>query len=250
MAESWDIHGRTDRLLVKGLETAMDRNYIDRHLVIDRYLQGTLAEGEKAEFEERLIWDHELIDELDLAERLRDGLVESIKEDKYTASYGQAGVVGRLSGLLSVPQYAAAASFVLAVTLTAGVLLNPFGPDSDLQGNQAVPTEIVPLLVVRGADVQTIIVNENAWTVLLVDVLGAYDSYRVTVRKDESGADPIWMQDELLPTYPEALAVGMPGSVLAAGRYVLSLEGVRESGTGEKTYEHVQDIPFETSPTG
>ena len=25
----------------------MDRNYIDLHLVADRYLQGTLAEGEK-----------------------------------------------------------------------------------------------------------------------------------------------------------------------------------------------------------
>jgi hypothetical protein len=51
----------------------------------------------------------------------------------------------------------------------------------------------------------------------------------------------------LTPTYPDALAVGMPGSALAADRYVLSLEGVRDSGTGEKTYEHIQDIAFITA---
>ncbi len=225
----------------------MDRKYIDMHLLTDRYLQGTLAEGEKAEFEERLVWDRELIDELDLAERLREGLQESVADDKYTASHGNFGIVARLSDVLAVPRYAAAASFLLALTLTAGVLLNPFMPGGGYQANQATPTEIVPLLVVRSATVQTIGVNENAWTVLLVDVTGTYDTYRVTVRKDESGAEPIWMQDELLPTYPDALAVGMPGSALAAGRYVLSLEGVRDSATGVKTYEHIQNILFETA---
>jgi hypothetical protein len=225
----------------------MDRKYIDMHLLIDRYLQGSLAEGEEAEFEERLVWDQELIDELDLAERLREGLRASVADDKYTASHGNRGIVARLSGLWSVPQYAAAASFLLAVTLTAGVLLNPFGPDGDFGGNQPTPTEIVPLLAVRGNTTQTIVVNENAWTVLLVDVTGNYDSYRVTVRKGESGGEPFWMQDALMPTYPDALAVGMPGNALVAGRYVLSLEGVRDAGAGEKTYEHIQDIAFITA---
>jgi len=40
----------------------MEQKYIGRHLVVDRYLQGTLSVGEVAEFEERLVWDHELID--------------------------------------------------------------------------------------------------------------------------------------------------------------------------------------------
>lgn len=217
------------------------------HLLTDRYLQGSLAEAELAEFEERLVWDEELIDELDLAERLREGLRESVADDKYMGSHENIGILARLSGLWSVPQYAAAASFLLAVTLTAGVLLPPFMMEEGLQGNQATPTEIVPLLVVRGSTAQTIAVNDSAWTVLLVDVTGAYDSYRVTVRKDGSGGEPFWMQDGLLPTYPDALAVGMPGTALAAGRYVLSLEGVRDSGTGEKTYEHVQDIAFITA---
>lgn len=225
----------------------MDRKYIDMHLLIDRYLQGSLAEGENAEFEERLVWDQELIDDVDLAERLREGLRESVADDKYTASHGNYGFVARLSGLWSVPQYAAAASFLLAVTLTAGVLLNPFGPDSGFGGNQATPTEIVPLLVVRGDSAQTIFVDENAWTVLLVDVTGNYDAYRVTVRKGESGEEQMWMQDGLTPTYPDALAIGMPGKALAVGRYVLSLEGVRDADAGGKTYEHIQEIAFITA---
>ena len=225
----------------------MDRKYIDMHLVVDRYLQGGLAKGELAEFEERLVWDQELIDELDLAERLREGLRESVADDKYTASHGNYGIVARLSDLWSVPQYAAAASFLLAVTLTAGVFLSPFGPDSDLGGDQVATTEIVPLLVVRGDSAQTIFVNENAWTVLLVDVTGNYDSFRVTVRKDESSEEQMWMQDGLTPTYPDALAIGMPGKALAVGRYVLSLEGVRDAEAGGKTYERIQDIAFNTA---
>ena len=225
----------------------MDSKYIDTHLVVDRYLQGGLAEGELAEFEERLVWDQELIDELDLAERLREGLQESIADDKYTASHGNYGIVARLSGLWSVPQYAAAASFLLAVTLTAGVFLSPFGPDRDFGDNQVATTEIVPLLVMRGDTAQTIFVNERAWTVLLVDVTGNYDSYRITVQKDEPEGEQMWIQDGLLPTYPDALAVGMPGNLLATGSYVLSLEGVRDADAGGKTYERIQDIAFNTA---
>jgi len=49
----------------------MDKQYIRTHLVVDRYLQGALSAREVAEFEERLTWDEELLDELDLAEHLR-----------------------------------------------------------------------------------------------------------------------------------------------------------------------------------
>lgn len=222
----------------------MDRKYIDMHLVVDRYLQGVLAESEKAEFEERLVWDHELIDEVDLAEHLREGLRESVAEEKYTTSHANRGLVVWLADVLSTPQYAAAASFLLAVTLTTGVLLNPFAPAEEYQANPSTTTEIVPLLVLRGETAQTIRIDHQSWTVLLVDVMGDYDVYRVRIRRDESDADAFWTQSGLRPTYPDALAVGMPGKLLAAGRYVLTLEGLRDTETGEKAYEHLQDIAF------
>jgi hypothetical protein len=226
----------------------MDRKYIEQHLVVDRYLQGTLPGGELAEFEERLTWDQELIDELDLAERLRDGLREAAEEDSYTVAADRAGIADWLYNLFSIPQYAAAASFALAVTLTAGVLLNPIGTGLGTDGFQATSTEIVPLVAVRGATASPVVFSADTQLVLLVDVTGSHASYRVTVRADRPGASPFWTQDEMLPTYLDSLAVSMPGDLLEAGPYALTVEGVSTSDDGEKIYEHIQDISFESAP--
>lgn len=225
----------------------MDSNYIEQHLLIDGYLRGTLKEGEIDAFEERLVWDKDLVDELDLAEHLREGLRATATAREYVAEPQGFNLAALVTGVLTVPQYAAAASFALAVMLTAGVLLNPSVNIGGSQGISAMQTDIVPLLAVRSGSVQSINVDQTAWTVLLVDVMGDYASYRVAVRKDEAGAVPIWVQDGLLPTYPDALAVGMPGNTLDAGSHVLSLEGVIDADSGEKTYEHIQDISFETT---
>ena len=65
----------------------MDKKYIERHGMVDRYLQGTLPESEVAGFEERLTWDQELLDEVELAERLRAGLRGATGEDRPTVSH-------------------------------------------------------------------------------------------------------------------------------------------------------------------
>jgi hypothetical protein len=226
----------------------MDEKYIERHLVVDRYLQGSLSGGEVADFEERLTWDQALIDELDLAERLRDGLRQATGEDSSTVAADRAGIGDWLSNLFSVPQYAAAASFALAVTLTAGVLLNPFGAGRSTDGFRAIPTEIVPLVVLRGATASPVVFSAGAQLVLLVDVAGSHASYRVTIRSDQPGASPFWTQDGLLPTYLESLAVSLPGGLLEAGPYVLTVEGVSTSDDGEKAYGHIQDIAFDSTP--
>jgi hypothetical protein len=226
----------------------MDRKYIELHLVVDRYLQGTLSGGEVAAFEERLTWDHALLDELHLAERLRDDLRETTREDSYTVAAARARIGDWLSNLFSIPQYAAAASFALAVALTAGVLLDPFGAGRGTGGFQATPTEIVPLVVLRGATASPVVFSADTQLVLLVDVTGFHASYRVTVRADRPGAPPFWTQDEMLPTHLDSLAVGMPGGLLEAGPYVLTVEGVSTSDDGKKTYEHIQDIAFESAP--
>jgi hypothetical protein len=226
----------------------MDRKYTELHLVVDRYLQGTLSRDEVAAFEERLTWDQEFIDDLDLAEHLRDGLREVTGEDRYTVAAGRVRIRDWLSNLFSVPQYAAAASFALAVALTAGVLLDLSGTGRGMGGFQAAPTEIVPLVVVRGAAATPVVFSAGTQLVLLVDVTGFHASYRVTVRADQPGASPFWTQDEMRPTHLDSLAVGMPGDLLKAGSYVLTVEGVSTSDDGEKAYEHIQDISFESAP--
>ena len=225
----------------------MERNYIERHLLVDRYIQGKLGDTELDAFEERLVWDTALIEEVELAERLRTGLQDVYAAKADIVEKPGFDLVAALSGFFAVPQFAAAASFLLAVTLVS--LLS--SPLVDVGGDSAPPamqTDIVPLFATRSNDVMSIAVDPDAWTVLLVDVMGDYASYRVSVRRDEPDSDPVLMQDGLMPTYPESLAVGMPGSALEAGRYVLTIEGAVVSDSGATRYERVQDIPFVTTP--
>lgn len=220
---------------------------MEQHLLVDRYIRGKLAEPELDAFEERLVWDKELVDEVELAERLRVGLKDAAAAKADIVEKPGFDLVAAVTGLFAVPQFAAAASFLLAVTLSVGFLSSPLVDTGSDSGPGTVQTDIVPLFATRSDDVISIAVDPGSWTVLLVDVLGDYETYRVTVRRDDPGSDPVWVQGSLLPTYPESLAVGMPGSALAAGRYVLTIEGARTSDTGDTLYERVQDIPFATT---
>ena len=224
----------------------MDMNYIEQHLLVDRYIQGKLEESEQDAFEERLVWDQSLVEDVQLAEHLRDGLKGVSAAQADVADSPGFDLVATVAGLFAVPQFAAAASFLLAVTLTIGVLTSPFVNLGGQSGTPALQTDIVPLFTTRSENAVEIAIDPGTWTVLLVDVMGDYPAYRVTVRQDEPGAEPVWMQDGLLPTYPESLAVGMPGSALATGRYVLTIEGELTSDTGETTYERLQNILFVT----
>ena len=222
----------------------MDRNYIEQHLLVDRYIQGRLEGSEQDAFEERLVWDKALLDEVQLAEHLQAGMKNASMAKANIAEAPGFDLVAAMSGLLAVPQFAAAASFLLAVTLTIGVLMSPMVDLGGRSGPSELQTDIVPLFATRSEDVMEISVDSGAWTVLLVDVMGEYKAYRATLRRDEPGADSVWMQDGLVPTYPESLAVGMPGSALESGRYVLTIEGVSDPGNADASYERLQDIPF------
>ena len=226
----------------------MDRNYIEQHLLVDRYVQGRLDGSELDEFEERLVWDESLVDEVRLAEHLRNGLRRASAAQASVAESPGFDLVAMVSGIFAVPRFAAAASFLIAVMLTAGVFMSPLVNVEDHAEMPELRTDIVPLFATRGADVTQVGVDPDDWTVLLVDAMGDYAAYRATVRKDESDAAPIWTQDGLMPTYPDSLAVGMPGSALAAGRYLLTIEGVTPADSGDATYELIQEIPFESRP--
>lgn len=216
----------------------MDRTYIDRYIVVDRYLQGTLTDGEQAEFEERLVWDQALVEELELAEALRNGLRASGAEGKYVS--GDEGSLGaRLKSMMSMPRYAAAASFVMGVLLTS-VLVSNRVPDVDPAAAGSGPTTVVPLLVLRSSNVQSIEIEPDGMTVLMIDVPPGYRSYRVSVRRGDASA-PFWRQEGLVPGYLDQLAVGVPGRELMPARYLLTLEGV-----ADQAEPFVQEIPFET----
>src|SRR5262252_7885366 len=125
----------------------MDRQYIREHQVIERYLKGELTAEEETEFEEAYLGDPDLLDEIELVERLQGGL------KKLKASGGVARHRGAWFRGLATPQYAAAASALLALSLVVSSALYvqnlALRQGQGLVANGAV-TRIVPLLGVRG----------------------------------------------------------------------------------------------------
>ena len=204
----------------------MDRNYIDRYLVVDRFLSGDLTDSEVADFEERLVWDRELIDEVDLAASLREGMRASADAAASAAPAPQPGrppVFGRM---------AIAASFaagILATSLFFNQALIPVSTD-------LASTQVVPLELLRSTDMQQIAVDPNGVTVLMVAVGDVSGEFAVELFS-EGDSRAIWSQSGLTVGYLASLAVGVPGELLQPDNYVLRVYADAAM---------VQEIPFKT----
>ena len=213
----------------------MDRRYIRDNQVIERYLKGTLTADEERAFEELYLGDPDLLDEIELVERLGQGLKD----------VGATGGIerSRRSSWLSAPlskQWAAAASLLVVVSLAVSGAL--YRENLSLREGQqltaGVTTRILPIITVRG-DPQTVLEapSENDWVVLLVDPgFMPHDSYRAVLsRRSERGLAEIWSADGLTPEYQDQLAIGMPGSLLPPGEYELELAGRMNDWPAERS---------------
>jgi hypothetical protein len=209
----------------------MDRQYIRDAQIIERYLLGTLSAAEEQAFEEAYLADAELLDELEVAERLREGV-----RDLHGA--GPAAPQQRRSGWLATvasPRFGIAASVVAAAALvSAGAL---YLQNRVLQSSGPTPltaathTRLLPLVSVRGADNANVLVAPppDEWIVLLLDAgFADYDRYRaMLVRRDRNAEQELLRLDGMTPTYEGLLAVGVPGRMLAVGEYEIRLQAGR-----------------------
>ena len=202
----------------------MDRQYIHDHQVVERYLKGALTADEEQAFEEAYLGDPVLLDELQAAERLRAGFQD----------LDGAGVLERprprwLQALAS-PQYAAAASVLLAAMLVVSGALyreNMSLREGGLAMEPAV-TRLVPLVSVRGGAPNELAAPGNdEWTVLLLDPgFTEYDTYRAVLERLMDGAsEEVWRRSDLTLTYEGTIAMGLPGRLLSPGEYAARLEG-------------------------
>ena len=212
----------------------MEIDYIKAHMVIERYVQGKLGDDEEAAFEERLAWDMEMQEEVELAETMRSWLQASAKERKYSIP-DQKRSRGWAQRLLLQPGYAAAASFVLGILITFSAMQNLSG-NTEFGRDSSAPSVVLPLVVTRSAsnDPQEIPVSPGAVTLLLVDVPYLDRQYSVTVR--DSGNEVVWQQGGLTAGYLDAVAVGVPGGAVPPGDYMLFIESIGA--------DFSQEIPF------
>lgn len=226
-------------------------------LMIERYLLGRMTDEEAASFEEQFLASEELLNELEAAERLQQGLQTVAAVDKAGGEGTSRNAAGAAAGVMSLfnsPRYAMAASFLLLVSL--GVSSHLMRQNSLLEAHRPAPTsQIVELVSVRGLagdPVNVLEMNEGAagFTLMLDPGFEPYSRHRATVmRLVENGpAELVWQVDGLKPGfeegYEEMLALNLPGSVLDKGIYEVRLEGFMEDNAAGNGYEPVDTVRF------
>jgi hypothetical protein len=205
----------------------MDREYISQHNVIERYLSGSLTEEELAAFEERCLWCQETLDELEVAERLREGLQDLNPGQVAT------GGRGRIARLFLSPQWAAAASVLLAASLgVSGYLLSR---DAATPPGVAT-TQVYMIEATRGDDAPTFVVRvapEDRWVVLVMyPELGRHHAYRAELRR-AGDQHPAWQAGDIAaPRATGSLALTLPAAVLRPGDYRLEVTGMDGPAAG------------------
>ena len=226
-------------------------------LMIERYLLGRMTDEEAAAFEERFLASKELLDELEAAERLQQGLQTVAAVDKADGQGHPGDDEGVAAGLMSLfhsPRYAMAASFLLLVSL--GVSSHLMRQNSLLEATGAAPlAQVVELVSVRGTGGDPINVLDlgeetNSFTLVLDPGFEPYDRHRATVLRVLEDELPklVWQVDGLQPGvkegYEDMLALNLPVSVLDKGIYEIQLEGFRDGGSANDGYEPIDSVRF------
>jgi hypothetical protein len=211
----------------------MDREYIRQNGVIERYLSGHLREEELTAFEERCLWCADTLEELAVAERLREGLREGGSAP--LAGDGRAWVT---RWLLS-PQWAAAATVLLAVSLsTTGWLLARTGP----AGSGMATAHVYSIELLRGSEAPAAVIRvgpSDEWVVLLVyPELGEHERFRAILHRTGE-AEPAWQSADIPPGAAESLALTLPAKLLGPGDYRLRVAGLNSGAPGDPVGEVV-----------
>jgi len=223
----------------------MDRQYIREHQVIERYLSGALTADEEQGFEEAYLGDAELLDQLQAAERLRDGIKGLDGAGDLERSRP------RWRQTFASPRYAMAATVLLAVSLGFSSVL--YRENEELR-ETALPsasllTQLIPLASTRGGNDTAITApGEDEWVVFQVDAGGTeYDTYRAVLeRRDGAQAEEIWRRADLKPTRGE-ISIGVSGSALRPGQYEVRVGGrMNDSPAGR--FDEVSSTRFNIIP--
>ncbi len=218
----------------------MDREYISQHNVVERYLSGRLTEEELAAFEERCLWDPETLDELEVAEKLREGLREVGAERSATATRGP------VARWLLSPQWAAAASVMLVVSLgtTGGLLLSQSRSPDD---TALATARVYSIEMMRGGGSPSTVVRvspADRWVVLLVyPDMSRHERFRASLLR-AGEHDPVWEASDIPAGTAESLAVSVQAALLAPGDYRLQVAGLAEGLPAAQ----VGEVSFRVAP--
>lgn len=210
----------------------------------EKFLRDELPPEQQQVFEAVCIADPELFTDLQVLERSIEAL-ENLQRSGKLAENASTRYSWRT--VLASPQYALAASVLLVAALLFSGFLYRENLSLRNRDTFAGPTttQLVPLLTVRGQNINTMLEpDSNEWTVLLVDPgLTGLAGYRASVMRTRDGAsEQIWQVENLTPTNEEQLAIGLPGAMLSPGEYEIIVEG--QMGDDPESFERISAIPL------
>lgn len=196
----------------------MNREYVIRNDIVERYLRGQLSAEDATEFEEHCLWCSESLEDLELVDRMRQGFRDFARIPATPRP-------AHMLQLLWTPQFAAAAAVLLSVTLfSSGVLYRQLSSPAPIGFASG---QVYSLEAHRGpvdpSQYRIEVAEPDARIVLLVYPQSAsVGSYRVSLYRAGQN-EPVW-QDAALPATSDALAVMLPGSLLTPGIYRLRID--------------------------
>ena len=230
-------------------------------LMIERYLLGRMTDEEAASFEEQFLASETLLNELEAAERLQQGLQTVAAVDKAGGEGISQDAEGATAGVMSLfnsPRYAMAASFLLLVSL--GVSSHLMRQNNLLESTGSAPvSQVVELVSIRGGAGDPVNVLElddgvTGFTLMLDPGYEPYTRHRATVMRllENGSSEFVWQVDGLKPGFEEGyedmLALNLPGLVLDKGIYEVHLEGFMEENAAGNGYEPVDVVRFKYLP--
>ena len=228
---------------------------MNKNLLIERYLQGKLSDEKTASFEEQFLSSDELLDELESAEQLQQGLKDVVALERVHAPDKNQPLerpVSSVVALFQSPHYAMAASFLLVVSLgVSSVLLQRNAHLSEFVSDRGVPTEIIQLVSVRGVSGTELNMlklgdTPKKFVMMLDPGFDSFSYYRATVYRLNPAKEPtmLWQVDEMLVGYEEMLALSVPSSILSPGDYEIQLEGWQDEWPADHGFEQIDTKTF------
>jgi hypothetical protein len=242
----------------------MEHKQIDDDNLVDRYVRGTMPVDLRTEFEEHFLDCPDCLEQLKLANSLRDGL-RLCGADLAAAAEPQrkAPLRARTRDLFAWRWWpiVAAACLILG-TAPSLVFFRELGSvKNELSKDQAALSSAKKMIdsveragiaafvltpVRGGAEPARIVLAANpSWTVLTLESdFTGFASYRATLRNDQGGT--VWQRDQLQPSSPDAIGIALsPALAIAPGPYTLTLEGI----AGPARYVPAATFSFSVSRT-
>lgn len=236
----------------------MDEQHINDALLIERYLQGKLSAEEAAAFEETFLGSDRLLDELESAERLQQGLQDVTALERANVSAGArraGGLAANVMAIFQSPRYAMAASFLLVVSLgVSSYLLQQDRRPGEIGQPFVAPAEIVQMVTVRGSadkgPVNVLNLKEvtGQYVMLLDSGYVEYSHFRATIYSQGPAGqtEQVWQVNDLTPSpyFEDTLVLVLNGAALHAGDYEVRIEGWRDEWQSGHAFDYVNTVPF------